>query len=48
MEGSDGSFVFGLVALAAIVLALTAWIYLAAPADERLPAESGVVTTVAP
>ncbi len=48
MEGSDASFVFGLVALAAIVLALTAWIYPVAPADETLSAESGVVTTVAP
>lgn len=47
MEGSDSNFVFGLVALAAILLPLTAWIYLSAPDDGRLPAESVVTTTIA-
>ena len=46
MEGSDSNFAFGLVALAAILVALTAWIYLSAPDDERLPAESAVTTTI--
>lgn len=47
MEGSDSSFVFGLLALAVILLALTAWLYLSAPDDERLPAESVVIATIA-
>jgi len=48
MEGSDVSFVFGLFASTAIVLALTAWIHLAVLADDPLPADSGVLITVAP
>ncbi len=47
-NSSDADFVFGLVALAANVLAITAWGYLSAPDDESLLVGSVSVTSVAP
>jgi hypothetical protein len=46
-NSSDSNFVFGLVALAVIVLALLAWLYLAAPDTESVPVEPAT-TTIAP
>jgi hypothetical protein len=47
-NSSDANFVFGLVAVPVIVLAVTGWVYLSRPSAESSPAESATTTVTSP